>query len=812
VSKPSLNSMLGALTASAVVLAAPAPAQSPAAATAETTSGREGNLSEIIVTARRVEERLQDVPISITVFNQQQLTNRNIVNAQDIAAYTPSLSANTNFGSANSTFAIRGFVQDIGTQPSVGVYFADVVSPRGASAGIPVGDGAGPGSFWDLQNVQVLKGPQGTLFGRNTTGGAILMVPQKPTAKEEGYAEVSFGNYDLKRIQAVENIPLNDAIRLRVGVDHQSRDGYLNNDTGIGGARLGDVDYTAARASLVVDITPDLENYTVASYLVSDTNGEIQKVIGCNPTLSAANFLGLLACGQLAAEQAKGAGFYTVQNTLSDPDTRLEQWQVVNTTTWHATDTLTIKNIASYAQVDEKYRNGLFGTNFFLAPGAPIAFTNSTPIPGGSTADESTATEEIQLQGRTADDKLTWQSGGYVEDVEPLQLSGSQSPTFLNCVNSDNFNCENPLGAGAVGYIAAKQYFFDAGAFEQATYSLTDTLKLTEGFRYTWDRTISNNSVITYLVPTPGVGVAICTNPGATLPSCSADYRESSSAPTWLLGLDYKPTDDTLVYGKYSRGYRAGGISARAPSEFAVFQPERVDTYETGIKTSFRGPVSGTFDIAGFYNNFSDQQLQLNLDGKPGEPVAPATAIVNAGKSRIWGLEVESSLALFEGFTLDTSYTYLNAKIKQISVGETPADSSYVIDSPVHVGDTLTLTPRNKLSTTGTYALPLPDGIGRVDVAATFTHTNEELVNYVDRTSPIPAIAALSTLPALNLLNLNLGWRSMFGSHVDTSLFATNVTNKQYYTFVPGLYDSTGFETASLGQPRMYGVRLRYSW
>ena len=138
-----------------------------------------GDLTEIVVTAQRVEERAQDVPISMTVFNQQQLSNRNVVNMDDLAAYTPSLSANNNFGSANSTFAIRGFVQDIGTQPSVGVYFADVVAPRGASNNISVGDGAGPGTFWDLQNVQVLKGPQGTLYGRNTTGGAILIVPDR---------------------------------------------------------------------------------------------------------------------------------------------------------------------------------------------------------------------------------------------------------------------------------------------------------------------------------------------------------------------------------------------------------------------------------------------------------------------------------------------------------------------------------------------------------------------------------------------------------------------------------------------------------
>ena len=243
-------------------------------------------MSEVIVTARRVEERLQDVPISITVFNQQQLTSLNMVTTGDLAAYTPSLSVNNNFGNLNTAFSIRGFVQDIGTQPSVGVFFADVVAPRGASNNIPIGDGAGPGYFFDLQNVQVLKGPQGTLFGRNTTGGEILIVPQKPTTKDEGYAEYSYGNYAMNRLTAVQNLALSDTVRLRIGVDRETRQGYETNDSGVAPARFGDINYTAARASLVVDITPDLENYTILSNMDSDTNGDLQKLVGCNPALN----------------------------------------------------------------------------------------------------------------------------------------------------------------------------------------------------------------------------------------------------------------------------------------------------------------------------------------------------------------------------------------------------------------------------------------------------------------------------------------------------------------------------------------------
>ena len=204
----------------------------PVAAWAEET--KDGDPSDIVVTARRVEEKLQDVPISISVYNQQQLSNRNITTGQDLAAYTPSVSSEGRFGATQSTYAIRGFVQDIGTAPSVGVYFADVVAPRGPAPSTPAGDGAGPGSFFDLQNVQVLKGPQGTLFGRNTTGGAVILVPQKPTDKLEGYAEASVGNHDMWRVQGVINLPISDTIKLRLGADRQKRHGYTRNILPIG--------------------------------------------------------------------------------------------------------------------------------------------------------------------------------------------------------------------------------------------------------------------------------------------------------------------------------------------------------------------------------------------------------------------------------------------------------------------------------------------------------------------------------------------------------------------------------------------------
>ena len=781
-------------------------------------------VEEIIVTARRVEERLQDVPISISVLNQQQLDNRNIVNSQDLAATVPSLSANTNFGSDNSSFAIRGFVQDIGTAPSVGVYFADVVAPRGASNGIATGDGAGPGSFFDLQNVQVLKGPQGTLFGRNTTGGAVLLVPQKPTSELGGYVEGSYGNFDMTRGQAVVNLPVNDNIRIRLGADHQSRDGYLVNTSGVGPRDFGDVDYTAVRASMVADILPNLENYMIASYSNSDTNGDVQKTIAAVPT-----GLGNFALAQLADQATKG--FYDLRQDLTDPYSKLTQWQVINTTTWRTTDTLTIKNTASYAQLKDNLNSAIFGTAFATPPvpalGLPsyrLGFSESKPYPGHETADESTTTEEIQLQGSTSNDGVVWQGGAYLEYSHPLDIVGSQSPVVISCANSAALQCTDILGflsslsggpahAGAVDITAGRTSYRDVGVYDQATFKLTDQLKLTAGDRYTWDREMNDSFLETVIFNqaspfVPGtIPFASCTNPLSVANGCYSHYEMRSKAPTWVLDLEYTPVSDLMTYVKYSRGYRAGTIAPNVLPPYNIVRPEKVDTYEMGAKTAFADPIHGTFNIAGFYNNFTDQQLQLGFDAAPGAPVAPTAAPVNAGKSRIWGVEVESSIAPFAGFSLDGAYTYLNTRILQIESFPTPIGSLYVIDGAQHAGDPLTLSPKNKYSLTATYMLPLSGSLGRMSLGATFTHTDRQLSNYSDRN--VPALASLGYLPSTDLLNLNFNWSSIAGKPIDLAFFATNVTDKQYYTYIPGIGVGTGFETAQLGQPRMYGARVR---
>jgi iron complex outermembrane receptor protein len=813
-----------------VSLAAPGFAQAPAQSGASQDEG----LTEIVVTARRTEERLQDVPISITVFNQAQIEDRNVSSIEDLAAYTPSLSAPATFGSDNAAFAIRGFVQAGNTTPSVGVFFADVAAPH-SQGQLDGGNGAGPGAFFDLSNVQVLKGPQGTLFGRNTTGGDILLVPQKPTGEFGGFVEQSVGNYAMERTQAVLNVPLNDQIRVRLGVDHETRNGYLNNISGIGPDNFGDVDYTSVRASVVVDVTPNLENYTIASWSESNTNGDYPKAFGY--VAADAGLTSLLANipAQIAATNGN---FWNVENGNPFAKEVIQQWRVINTTTWTATDLLSIKNIASYSQFEELHNSNIFGESgapglLPIAPGTTNYVVSVVAAPGSHDAAEQTVTEELQLHGRTQDSRLTYQSGLYLELNMPLNgFQSTEASSLLNCGNLFAFQCTDVAGnvlgfpLGSTSLSSTQYHFRDLAVYSQANYKITDQLTLTAGARYTHDDSSGLSQDVSVHYPTANTQAYSCSFvPPLTAPATSAailsnpalcDVRgdQASHAPTWMVDLEYKPIDSLMLYVKESRGYREGNVDV---SQYGLsnWKPEKVDTYEIGSKMTFDGIVHGAFDFAAFYNDFRNQQLAFNLVTceaifLPQCPFIPASAagIGNAGKSRIEGLELDSSITPFpaivplRGLRFDVGYTYLETKLLAITPPPIPVGFTALTYASI-VGGPLQFSPKNKVSLTGNYKLPLDASIGSITLAATYTYQSSE---YNTNTAP----PGFETLSSQENLNLNLNWNNIVGTPLDLSLFATNVTDRKYYLATAGTFQNFGYDVAYLNQPTMYGARLRY--
>lgn len=807
------------------------------------------NPGDIIVTARRTEERLQDVPISMTVFSGDQVQKRNIAVAADLAVFTPSLSVNTRYGPEKSTYSIRGFNQDASTAPTVGVYFADVVGVR-AQGGTAGGNTVGAGAFTDLQNVQVLKGPQGTLQGRNTTGGAVMLVPSKPTDVLEGSLEGTYGNYDQMRVQAVFNAPLAETFKVRLSLDRNKRDGYMKNQSGIGPDDFNDVNYFYGRLSIVADLTPELENYTIFHYSRSDTNGYASHYEFCdrNPAspLAGGNltryYTALAACDQIDRQAARGDGPLDVEVSNPNPRMFLRQWQAINTTTWQASDTLTVKNIVSYGEYREQSQFQLYSDNFFIPntsvtqffasrggplPGQRFDYIQLGTQPGYDAAAGSTTTEELQVQGRSADGKFNFVVGGYLEFSRPLGYNQQRTGIYGNCVDPGTLQCTGGLplvpiapGVTVPGAIISEsrtKFDFDNhGIFAQGTYNFTEQFALTLGGRWTFDKIDGYSESNRYTLATiPGVGtrpvqrvcndvlnhptVNLLANGGDTS-ACGTRIVNKSNKPTWLIDFDFKPTADTLIYAKYARGYRQGTVNFTNPG-LETAAPEKVDAYEVGAKLTFRGALPGYFNVAGFWNDFSNQQVFGALIAKQGSGLAGGAAIINAGKSVIRGVEVDAGVSPTQWLRFSAGYTYLDTELKELVAPTLSADSPFEAIIPRgEIGGPLTYSPKHKLTLGGDISLPLGENVGELNLGVIYTYTSSQFVDGNNK------------IPSYSLLNLNAGINDIGGSGFDLVAFAQNVTNKHYRTTSGGGFESSGIGDFMYGPPRMYGVRLKFAF
>jgi iron complex outermembrane recepter protein len=439
---------------------------------------------------------------------------------------------------------------------------------------------------------------------------------------------------------------------VRLGIDRNERDGYVKSRSGVGPRDFNDINYFAARLSVLAELTPDLQNYTIFSYTKGDTHGTLGKFAFCNPGTKPGS-IGI--GGQNRAENcALGVrqanyGYWEADNTNADPFVKTRIWQVINTTTWQASDALTVKNIVSYGESKESYSLALMGD--FV----PFPLVTAKPGALGPQGHQSTFTEELQFQGTSGD--LIWQAGGYAEVSNPLGQQEQYTETFVNCADVYAFRCtpktidipgRGPTPIGAVSILRHNYAYRNYGLYAQGTYAITDQLALTGGFRYTWDKTRATGDNIRVVAFPTGPVAFSCSNKVTTASgaglltngACFASFTEKSGKPTWLINLDYKPTPDILVYAKYARGYRAGGANP-SNTGYEIWSPEGVDNYEIGVKTTIRGSsVRGTFNIAGFWNDFTNQQVPISLSacvagtaGCTNPAAAGVQAIQNIGTS-----------------------------------------------------------------------------------------------------------------------------------------------------------------------------------
>ena len=797
------------------------PAVAQTAVPDDADQGASAGLEEIIVTAQRRQERNQDVPISITAFSPERLQQQNVTTAQNLNGVVPSLQVSS-LGQASREvegFTLRGQGPTYQGASSVVVYMSEVPLPQGFTTA----QQGGPGNYVDLENVQVLAGPQGTLFGRNTTGGAVLLVPHKPTNNYEGYFQVSRGNRDYVGLEGVVNIPvIDDKLLVRVSGTYQDRDGYTQDL--VWNKDRDDMHYYAGRIGITFKPTERIENYLLAYGARSSNNGTSYIHLGSVvPALQASGACGADPTCAVYLRQTEIANEIGPRKTRIGVDQfeKTRTWGVINTTNLDLTDELTLRNIVSYQRYYKNYALDEDGTplqmvDFGVArmPDGPIpGLTDEFGIPANGYNNEAPFgprdnlkqfTEELQLQGKMLDNHLTFTVGGFYYNQKPT--SDHVNRAVIGCAaenTGDPALCTptfQSYGVSTKSKALYAQATLDLGVF---TPSL-ENLRLTGGYRYTWDTV---NGYTNFNIPFGGGAVYCIPDPAVgTSDECLFSATGKSKAPTWTIGADYKPMSNLLLFAKVSRGYKAGGFNPFAVRESTrTFGPEYVTSYEAGFKSDWRlGTVPFRLNITAYSSDYKGIQKSVAdaAPGAVGSQVQPASA-------RIRGIETEATIRPIPALELGGNVSYTDAEYKDynfIAIGPTASCSG----ATVGAGEVVDASCENFGIPKWTYSahasldLPVPDSWGAINLYAAYSYISTQVVAESQRLYG-------GVLAPYGLLNLSARWKGIAQSNVDLELFMTNATNKLYRISNSNL-SSLGFYSGIYGEPRMYGARLRWNF
>lgn len=758
------SAFLLALASSASLLPAAAFAQTAAAPAEETGVDSDSGFGDIIVTARRREENLQSVPISVTAFTDEALEQRGVTDRTSLADNTPSLfTISGGYPREFAYFALRGQGPAFGSTPGVVNYFAEVPNSVNIDGRV--------GTYFDMANIQVLAGPQGTLFGKNATGGNILFEPVKPKDEFEGYVRVQLGNYDDRRIEGALNTPIVPGrVMLRIAGEVGRRDGYTK-DVGpfFAGKDYDNLAYESFRFGLTLQPTDSIELYTMLRYYHSENNGggtvlgAFNPAAGFDATALGLGFLPVAAfypdvLTAVAEQQARGPR--RVSYDL-DQFSETKYWQVINQASVQLSDNIKLRNIISYSEL-----RTLYGYDYDAMP-FPIAGQRGR-IP---TVAPNFFTEELQLQGTLFDDAVDFSVGGYLDRQSWSDPAGIEVYTFF------------PIGT----LIPTISGFFtqtnkSEALFGQATVDLGKLsgaltgLSVTGGLRYTWEHSFTAQTI---------------GGPPTVSGSVDSDY------PSYTATLDYDVTPGVHVYVTARDAYKSGGVNGPVPvdSEFRTYKPERLSDIEVGLKSQFSiGNVDVRANLAayrGIYDNI--QRTTAEVVETPGGTI-PLNVTRSAAKGKIQGVELNLAVMPVQGLTLNGSYSYIDARYTEVA----DASAGAILD-----GAPFPYTPKHKFSIGGSYETAL-GGAGDLVLAA----------NYVRQTKVSTAQTNSSFynfLPAYGLLNASIGLKDIGGRPIDLTVFANNITNEAKPVGVLDQYaQSSGMVGLTYTEPRMYGVRIGY--
>jgi len=646
--RQAMKALLAAGTAGAALSVAPvASAQAQGQATAQTAALDTG---EIVVTARRRAESLQDVPVAVSAFSSEDLDMRGAPDLTALQYTAPNMTLQVARGSNSTLIAfIRGVGQQDplwGFEPGVGLYVDDVYIARPQGAVLDI---------FDVERIEVLRGPQGTLYGRNTIGGAVKYVTRRLGSEPNFKARVAYGTYDQKELVLSGDVPLNDVISVGGALAVYKRDGYGKNL--LTGAEHYNKDVVSGRLS--VEITPS-ENFFIR--IAADRTDD-----DSNARHGHREVASLLPGSDVLDD------VYDTRAGIGD-DNEVITKGVSMLMEWNVNDAVMLKSITAY-------REGRTDTD--------IDF-DSTPLP------------ILDIPAYYKDDQFTQEfqvlyTGNRLQAVAGLFfLDGTAAGAFDTVLGAANLSI---LTSGSVD---TKSY----AAFADVSYDITDRLSLSLGGRYTRDEKEGEVFRATYL----GIRSPVFGNPNAIFLEQRTDYSRKRSFEEFTprIGLNYDFTDDLMGYVSYSRGFKSGGFDMRGdavatPQTVEGYDPEIVDSYEAGLKGSFFDHRL-MLNFAAFYADYKGQQVTTQVPIPDGTNIA--SFVDNVGSSRIWGLELEGRAVVTPNFSASWAVGYTNAKFKEFLFYD--LGSKQYID----VADTRVFqnTPKWNGNLTLTYTRDLGDG------------------------------------------------------------------------------------------------------
>ena len=581
-------------------------------------------IEEIIVTARKREENLQEVPISITAFSADAMEAANMIDLRDIGKFTPGMSF-TSYGMGSSeagAIFLRGIGQSdhmVTTDPGVGLYIDGVYMGRNQGAAL---------DLLDLERVEVLRGPQGTLFGKNTIGGAVNVVSRKPSMENGGRVELTVGDEGRFNFAAFGELSLSDQLAVRGSLQSKSRDGVGQQI--FTGDETGDEDSISGRAQLYWQGTS-------SAFSVVTDFAQARQAAMPHSFYAHAPWLGISTCYQpgsgpntynLCPAGLEGDPFDSY--SLDDLDTEQDLFGIAATWERELSDRLSFKSITAYR--DMEYLGNL---EFDGAPQVVIHYLES--------GQSDQFSQEFQLAGSNAANSLDWIAGVYY-----FSESGH------NLQDDDQF--------GALDQRRSEVDTTNFAVFGQGTLDLAPNLSLTAGLRYT-DEEKEYNVVYRRLDRATG-GQAVDAQGAPVYLVAPTSLADSWNAMSGTASLHYQATEDLMLYLTYSRGFRSGGFAARPsmPSSVGVYDPEYVDMFEAGMKAdALDGRLRA--NLSAFSSGYEDYQAQVNHIAN-----AFDTRTLNAAEAEITGLEAELTFHPSAHVQIVANFSYTDAEITQVDI------------------------------------------------------------------------------------------------------------------------------------------------